>query len=867
MNSRRSLLTRIPQLKKSQINLTNMKTTKLHTFKEVLNTGITVDGHEEPINISCLFIPKIQRSYAQGRKAESDIRTDFLDDIFSVLTSDKNTPLELSFLFGSKQLLINGITDGFELLDGQQRTTTLFLLYWYVYNREGKQMPDFLGRFTYETRDTSTNFLTNIAKKKFSFDEKKPSEVLKANKWFTDDYNCDPTVCAMLNMLDEIHSRYNRIEKPNLTDNLERLQFYVLLLEKFDMNDELYIKMNSRGLSLIPFENFKASIVRYMKKYPNAIYGGDKPEDGEIPYWLDFISKIDARWIDIFWQNPTTNDSCKINEEILINDNEIGNRYFRFLNRYFFTKAAILKGVDDKKLHALPFFFTHDCEDPEAEKRLRGWNNYVELFNLITDSQKDINLPSTRYPVFSAIERILETFLTHQDFILNCIHADPYGNTSNFDVLRKDKYLLPDKIIFAATTEFIENLPEEKDFNSEEVKANFKRMIRVAHNIIENTTIESDIPAVGVINALSEIIHYKGAIVDNFYYSLATNDLKSRNEQLKDEKEKAKEMFDDNGNYDQTWEDAFKKAEKHPFFKGSVSFFFTPKAGSSQDFSDRYSVIGNLFDENGITEDYRKNKQHILIRAMLSCLNHWDRSGLQDRFFTEKADNNDKYLKALVTGCPEVRIMFCNYFSDTSINIDDYLRNIVRDASCRPDETNASFKMLYRRLINDDNSSSIFDDVADRESSRGCFRIQNNRSYVIMIPSKWYDQLVLDTERHIIIPSLINDYSFDYNDDNQSKQIDSPLHDYWGWGVDIHKKLKYNNKEYSLHLNFNAYKQVEFYVYGSNVTDLELCFGITNNTVKDGICLPEKVPYQLDNNKQVIIDKITEIENKLAAIP
>lgn len=842
-----------------------MKTTKLHTFKEVLTKGITVDGHEEPIKISCIFIPKIQRSYAQGRKTESDIRTDFLDDIFSVLTSNKNTPLELSFLFGSKQVLINGVTDGFELLDGQQRTTTLFLLYWYVNSRVEKQLPDFLGRFTYETRDTSSNFLSNITKKKCSFDGKKPSDVLKGNKWFTDDYNCDPTVCAMLNMLDEIHSRYNAIEDPSLVDKLERLQFYVLLLEKFDMNDELYIKMNSRGLSLIPFENFKASIVSYMKKHPGAIYGGDKPKDGTIPFWLDFISKIDARWIDIFWQNPATNDSYEIDGEIPINDFEVGNCYFRFLNRYFFTKAAILKGVNDKKLHVLPYFFAHDCEDPDAEKRLRGWNNYVELFNLIADSQKDISLPSAKYPVFSAIERILEMFLAHNDFILNCIHADPYGNTSNFDVLRKDKYLLPDRIIFAATTEFIENLPEGKDFNCEVVKENFKRMIRVAHNIIENTAIEGDIPAVRVISALSEIIHYQGAIADNFYYSLATHELKSRNEQLKDEKEKAKEMFDDEGCFDQTWEDAFKEAEEHPFFKGSVSFFFTPKAGDSRDFINRYNLIKDLFDENGIAEEFRKN-DHILIRALLSCLNHWDRSGLQDRYFTENADNKDKYLKTIVARSPEVRTMFCKYFNNTGVAIKDYLYNIVKDASCRLDETNTSFKMLYHRLINDANSSAIYDDVAERESSRGCFCIKNNRSYVIMIPSKWYDQLVLDTERHLIIPSLINDYSFAYYDDNQRKQIDGSLRDYWGWGVDIYKKLKYNDKEYSLHLYFNEYKQVEFYLYGSNILELETHFNISGNTIKDGICLPEKKPYQFEKDKQIIFDAITDIEKKLATI-
>ena len=324
-------------------------------------------------------------------------------------------------------------------------------------------------------------------------------------------------------------------------------------------------------------------------------------------------------------------------------------------------------------------------------------------------------------------------------------------------------------------------------------------------------------------------------------------------------------MFDDKGYFDQKWEDAFREAEKHPFFKGSVSFFFTPKKGDSRDFINRYNIIKDLFDENGIAEEFRKN-DHILIRAMLSCLNHWDRSGLQDRYFTENADNKDKYLKAIVARNSEVRRMFCNYFNNKSITIQEYLHNIVNAASCLPGESNMSFKMLFHRLINDACSSAIYDDVAERESSRGCFCIKNNRSYVIMIPSKWYDQLVLDTERHLIIPSLINDYSFVYYDDNQRKQIDSPLHDYWGWGVDIRKKLKYNNKEYSLRLNFNAYKQVEFYVYGPNVLELETVFNVSGNTIKDGICLPEKKPYQFDKDKQEIIDAITEIEKKLATL-
>ena len=66
-----------------------MKTTKLHTFEEVLTKGIAIDnqnGDETLLKVSWIFIPKIQRSYAQGRISEGDIRSDFLKEIFSTLT-------------------------------------------------------------------------------------------------------------------------------------------------------------------------------------------------------------------------------------------------------------------------------------------------------------------------------------------------------------------------------------------------------------------------------------------------------------------------------------------------------------------------------------------------------------------------------------------------------------------------------------------------------------------------------------------------------------------------------------------------------------------------------------------------------------
>ena len=266
-----------------------MKTSELHTLRSILTEGIKIEGHYAPVEISCIYIPKIQRAYAQGRNKESDVRKDFLDALFGVLTSPEERSVELGFLFGSKQIVAKKSAEGFELLDGQQRATTLFLLYWYVSMNERNCVPEFLSKFTYETRDTSTQFLSKITSTKFDLKTEKPSEVLKANKWFTDDFKSDATVCAMLNMLDDIDTLYKGHKLGNIHERLNRIQFYVLLLDQFDMTDELYIKLNSRGLRLTPFENFKASIVKYMKSTcPTGVYGMDLPVQGK---WISSIQK------------------------------------------------------------------------------------------------------------------------------------------------------------------------------------------------------------------------------------------------------------------------------------------------------------------------------------------------------------------------------------------------------------------------------------------------------------------------------------------------------------------------------------------------------------------------------------------------
>ena len=830
-----------------------MQTSKLHTLEDLLTKGIMIEGQDDPKPVPFVFIPKIQRAYAQGRKSETDVRKDFLDFLFGVLTADEEKKVELSFLFGSKQFMAKRKNDGFELLDGQQRTTTLFLLYWYLGMKEQKKVPAFLPKFTYETRDTSVQFLERITSSDFLIDLKQsaPSKAIKANKWFTDDFYCDSTVCAMLNMLDAIDEKYNddkyNMHCSNLYGRLNRIQFYVLMLEKFDMNDELYIKMNSRGLSLVPFENFKASIVKFMKaKERNGIYGGDEVEGGQPPFWFVFISKIDAKWIDLFWKYQNeSQDECK--DIIIIDDASIGTSYLNFFNRYMFTKAALGDNMEHNKINALSSFFYNEAESNKMKERFFGWENYEKMF--VKDDS-----------YFKKLNKVLDVFHEHWSIVKSEIEKDPFRNVHDFE-LNIEEIKLPQRVVFAAITEFIERIPENLHFNDTVVIENFRRMLRVVFNIIENTLVETVEQTIRVIKACEEIISANGAIDGNFYQSLAnnSNSFKSGNQQLKEEIEKANEMFA-GGNFDRTWEQAFMAAEKHPFFKGSVRFFFTPGAGNSSDFAKRYDVVKDLFDKEGVSSAYRKD--HILIRAIISQINYWDQ-GLKDRYITERAETQ-KYLKMLLTGYEEVRKMVCRYFDnkfESRKTIFDYFRDdIIGSAVTKPGESK-EFGLLFHRLVTDTYAPALFDWMYGVEKDKKRFRIQFNRSsYLVNIPGAWYDRIILDTERHLIIPELVKQYSLSYEDKNQQKMMEGPVKDSWGWDVFIYKK----NGDYKLQLSFNESKWVDFFVFGPDIDRIVQHFG--NHVIHDALVkTPEKVKvgemkYGLfDNDYQPIKEKTDKL--------
>lgn len=263
--------------------------------------------------VTRIEIPLIQRDYAQGRPGArvQTIRHDFLDALTEALGGGE--PVDLDFVYGEIEDSV------LKPLDGQQRLTTLFLLHWYLAARTQRlaEMEGIL-RLTYATRPTAELFCRELVSPKHPLTDEfaLPSEWITDQPWYLYAWRHDPTVQAMLVMLDAIHDRLGEAHI-DLEEAWARLiagdrpavSFYFLPIDDMPSGDELYIKMNSRGKPLTDFENFKARFEKLLAD------GSDAERFDRI------IHKIDGAWTDVLWQFDGGDDL--VDDEFL--------RYFEFV--------------------------------------------------------------------------------------------------------------------------------------------------------------------------------------------------------------------------------------------------------------------------------------------------------------------------------------------------------------------------------------------------------------------------------------------------------------------------------------------------------------------------------------------------------
>ena len=262
-------------------------------------------------------IPIIQRDYAQGRKTQhaNMVRANLLKDMKLAVTA-QSPPLDLNFIYGKL------VGEKFIPLDGQQRLTTLYLLYLYAF-RDDESKTSIFDKFTYKTRISSRRFLRSINENRqdIFINEKIPSLEIEDSIWFVPSWRFDPTIKSALTMLDAIHEMFKDIDGLDELLDRDSLVFNFLDIENLGMEDTLYIKLNARGRPLSDFENFKAQLIARLKKL-------------ELSIEREFEHCLDGKWTDLFWNKyelkfdePYLNffGVLFMNKGILRNDNNWSN--------------------------------------------------------------------------------------------------------------------------------------------------------------------------------------------------------------------------------------------------------------------------------------------------------------------------------------------------------------------------------------------------------------------------------------------------------------------------------------------------------------------------------------------------------------
>ena len=310
-------------------------------------------------------IPAIQRDYVQDRlysdfkKADCDI----VGDIQNSLTNQ--TKINLHFVYGK--------VDNQELipLDGQQRLTTLFLLHWFLsLGTLSDNNKKILSKFTYETRPSSEDFCRKLVNESIVYESgKKISEQVSNTKWFFLSWKNDPTIKAMLNMLDVIQEKFNEPSEKlfNLLCNENcYVTFHFLPLQQFKLDDEIYVKMNSRGKPLTDFENFKANF--------------------SVLFDQDNKSKLDNEWLDIFWMYEKNNEK--------INLDEVDKKYLKFIENI-----------------SLCFWSENKDFTKEERDNFNIFNEYKEIYSSDSEYLKFISKILDSLKTYEDTQNYFESFL------------------------------------------------------------------------------------------------------------------------------------------------------------------------------------------------------------------------------------------------------------------------------------------------------------------------------------------------------------------------------------------------------------------------------------------------------------------------
>lgn len=298
-----------------------------------------------------VIIPIIQRDYAQGRNNVKAIavRNRLIDDWIDVLDSN-DLKMDFNYIYGNES------KDEFYPVDGQQRLTSLYLLYWYLAYANNNTDMISNWKFDYKTRNSASEFFSFMkeeskAKKLFDIlnktncDDYEKEKTIKNENWFKLKWENDPTVTAAINFLITLASKLEKKIELEQKEKLVVLQafwnrlideengcaiYFTYLPEASEKYAEItaakkYTRMNARGKRLTDFENLKAMLDEIESDKKNQLqYCNPYSKKKTISYAYDQL------YIDVLYKEIKKQSENSLND-IVIEINEESYNWYKLI--------------------------------------------------------------------------------------------------------------------------------------------------------------------------------------------------------------------------------------------------------------------------------------------------------------------------------------------------------------------------------------------------------------------------------------------------------------------------------------------------------------------------------------------------------
>lgn len=572
-------------------------------------------------------VPGIQRHYVQGadNAKAKEVREGFVKSLL------EGKEMQLHFVYGP----INyDDEDAFIPVDGQQRLTTLWLLARYAVERLGdenqrKDLLKLLSRFSYADRMHATRFCQALCSETWNVGNDPEQDIPRQN-WFWNYWQQDETVASMLRMLSTIHSEWaakQNVEPNDVLDSLVNKIKFSLRMDAF--GDDIYMKMNARGLQLTQWENFKAKFAdrlstenankELIKKY--FVQEGNDKSVKKI--WNEKIEEFSNRYFDVASKQEEEQVDLASNHTKLV-EKLPDDAFFALMGRvcYYLGYGDADNGGNEIKrenLSALASFKGNLPYVPFDEFADVFFESYKSKGDNTSRKERNIDEFALQYLVM--LDMILNKAKSEKEYL-----NSPYWDKKSIIGTFFDPQNENERDFSLCCFEYVKVYPQA-------TYEDFRRAYRHMWNILENVNRGDDKKCY---DRVKWIAYYSAHVqsaklyptnidtIDELKELLAESkcfDKQKDVEQILEEFIKAKQILDENGNLRKyvgscrkkdnseysSWEEILMDAESHAFFKGAIRFLFRDENGEINEkswkyFDSKWKNARKYFDKEGVKD-------------------------------------------------------------------------------------------------------------------------------------------------------------------------------------------------------------------------------------------------------------------------